>query len=29
MPNFFDGGADDYARDPDVQKWLLAGRIIH
>ena len=23
MPNFFDGGADDYARDPDVQKWLL------
>jgi peptide/nickel transport system substrate-binding protein len=19
-PNFFDGGADDYARDPDVQK---------
>ena len=25
MPNFFDGGADDYARDPDVQKWLVAG----
>src|SRR6185503_2921957 len=25
MPNFFDGGADDYARDPDVQKWLLPG----
>jgi peptide/nickel transport system substrate-binding protein len=22
LPNFFDGGADDYARDPDVQKWL-------
>ena len=29
LPNFFDGGADDYARDPDVQKWLVAGRIIH
>jgi peptide/nickel transport system substrate-binding protein len=25
MPNFFDGGADDYARDPDVQKWLAEG----
>ena len=25
MPNFFDGGADDYARDPDVQKWLVEG----
>jgi peptide/nickel transport system substrate-binding protein len=25
MPNFFDGGADDYARDPDVQKWLTEG----
>src|ERR1700704_191776 len=25
MPNFFDGGADDYARDPDVQKWLIEG----
>ena len=25
LPNFFDGGADDYARDPDVQKWLLQG----
>ena len=25
MPNFFDGGADDYARDPDVQKWLMEG----
>ena len=23
LPNFFDGGADDYARDPDVQKWLV------
>ena len=23
LPNFFDGGADDYARDPDVQKWLI------
>src|SRR3954463_835070 len=23
MPNFLDGGADDYARDPDVQKWLI------
>ena len=22
LPNFFDGGADDYARDLDVQKWL-------
>ncbi len=25
LPNYFDGGADDYARDPDVQKWLLQG----
>jgi len=25
MPNFFDGGADDYARDPDVIKWLTEG----
>jgi peptide/nickel transport system substrate-binding protein len=25
MPNFFDGGADDYARDPDVQKSLVEG----
>lgn len=25
IPNFFDGGADDYARDPDVQKWLIEG----
>jgi peptide/nickel transport system substrate-binding protein len=25
MPNFFDGGADDYARDPQVIKWLLEG----
>jgi peptide/nickel transport system substrate-binding protein len=25
MPNFFDGGADDYARDPDVIKWLMEG----
>ena len=25
MPNFIDGGADDYARDPDVQKWLIEG----
>jgi peptide/nickel transport system substrate-binding protein len=25
LPNFFDGGADDYARDPDVQKWLTEG----
>jgi len=25
LPNFFDGGADDYARDPDVQKWLVEG----
>src|SRR3954465_8712816 len=23
LPNFFDGGADDYARDPDVQKGLV------
>jgi len=23
LPNFFDGGADDYARDPDVQNWLI------
>ena len=28
MPNFFDGGADDYARDPDVIKWLVGGRIV-
>jgi len=25
LPNFFDGGADDYARDPDVIKWLVEG----
>ena len=25
LPNFFDGGADDYARDPDVIKWLSEG----
>jgi peptide/nickel transport system substrate-binding protein len=25
LPNFFDGGADDYARDSDVQKWLIEG----
>jgi len=25
LPNFFDGGADDYARDPDVQKALMQG----
>ncbi len=25
LPNFFDGGADDYARDPDVQKGLIEG----
>ncbi|UFZ06362.1 ABC transporter substrate-binding protein [Bradyrhizobium ontarionense] len=25
LPNFFDGGADDYARDTDVQKWLIEG----
>ncbi len=25
LPNFFDGGADDYARDPDVIKWLIEG----
>src|SRR6187455_485087 len=25
LPNFFDGGADDYARDPDVQKALVQG----
>jgi peptide/nickel transport system substrate-binding protein len=23
LPNFFDGGADDYARDGDVEKWLI------
>jgi peptide/nickel transport system substrate-binding protein len=23
MPNFFDGGADDYARDPDVTRWQV------
>jgi len=25
LPNFFDGGADDYARDPEVIKWLMEG----
>jgi peptide/nickel transport system substrate-binding protein len=25
LPNYFDGGADDYARDPDVIKSLLEG----
>jgi peptide/nickel transport system substrate-binding protein len=25
LPNYFDGGADDYARDPQVTKWLLEG----
>ncbi len=25
LPNYFDGGADDYARDPEVTKWLLEG----
>ena len=25
LPTFFDGGANDYARDPDVQKWLVEG----
>ena len=25
MPNFFDGGGMDYARDKDVQKWLAEG----
>ena len=25
LPNFFDGGADDYARDPDVIKWMAEG----
>jgi len=25
LPNFLDGGADDYARDPDVIKWLAEG----
>ena len=25
MPNFFGGSPDDFARDPDVQKWLAAG----
>ena len=25
LPNFFDGGADDYARDPEVQKLLIEG----
>ena len=29
LPNFFDGGADDYARDPDVQKWLIQGGSSH
>ena len=28
MPNFFDGGADDYARDPDVQQVAGPGRIV-
>ena len=23
LPTFFLCGADDYARDPDVQKWLV------
>jgi len=23
--HFFDGGVDDYARDPDVIKWLAEG----
>ena len=25
LPNYFDGGAVDYARDPQVSKWLLEG----
>jgi len=25
LPNFFDGGQDDYARDPEVIKWLVEG----
>ena len=25
LPNYFDGGADDYARDPDVEKWVAEG----
>jgi peptide/nickel transport system substrate-binding protein len=25
LPNFFDGGADDYARDGELQKWLAEG----
>lgn len=25
LPNFFDGGADDYAKDPDIHKGLLQG----
>jgi peptide/nickel transport system substrate-binding protein len=25
LPNYFDGGADDYARDPDVIKWVAEG----
>jgi peptide/nickel transport system substrate-binding protein len=25
MPNFFDGAADAYARDPDLIKWLVEG----
>jgi peptide/nickel transport system substrate-binding protein len=25
LPNFFDGGADDYTRDPEVQNWLIEG----
>src|SRR6266446_5003978 len=25
LPNFLDGGADDYARDPVVTKWLVEG----
>ena len=24
IPNFFNGGADDYARDPELQKMLEA-----
>jgi len=25
LPNYFDGGAVDYARDPQVTKWVLEG----
>ena len=28
MPNFFDGGADDYARDPDVHQMADRGRLV-